>query len=300
MKQILVIGSTVVDVIVNLPHLPVTGEDVHVTKQILSLGGCAYNVFHIIRHFKIPGILFSPIGTGTYGDFVRTELSKRKVQSPIPTPPQENGCCYCFVEETGERTFASYHGAEYLFRREWFDMLDADSIDCVYICGLEIEETTGEAIISYLEEHKEFKLYFAPGPRMNRITESRLSRIFALHPILHLNQEEAMAYTGCSKTEEAALSLYRLTNNSVIITLGCEGAYCYDGRHGLTVPGQKAVQADTIGAGDSHIGSVIACMQKGFTLIEAVEAANKVSAAVVEVPGALLSDLEFSKVNPFL
>ena len=44
MKQALIIGSTVADVTVRLPHLPVTGEDVIVESQSMSLGGCAYNV----------------------------------------------------------------------------------------------------------------------------------------------------------------------------------------------------------------------------------------------------------------
>ena len=38
MKQALIIGSTVADVTVRLPHLPVTGEDVIVESQSMSLG----------------------------------------------------------------------------------------------------------------------------------------------------------------------------------------------------------------------------------------------------------------------
>ena len=71
MKKVLVIGSTVVDVVVNLvDHLPKTGEDVHIRSQHMSLGGCAYNVSDSIRHFQVPYILFSPIGTGVYGNFI--------------------------------------------------------------------------------------------------------------------------------------------------------------------------------------------------------------------------------------
>ena len=63
-KQILVIGSTVADIIIHLDHLPGTAEDVNITRQTMSLGGCAYNVFHMIRLFKIPCTLFSPVGSG--------------------------------------------------------------------------------------------------------------------------------------------------------------------------------------------------------------------------------------------
>ena len=87
MKKALIIGSTVVDVIVNLvDSLPTTGEDVHVRSQHMSLGGCAYNVSDSIRHFQIPYILFSPVGTGVYGYFVREELKKKGISSPIPSP----------------------------------------------------------------------------------------------------------------------------------------------------------------------------------------------------------------------
>ena len=159
MKKILVIGSTVVDVIINLEeYLPKTGQDVHIRSQQMSLGGCAYNVSDSIRHFQVPYVLFSPVGTGAYGDFVRNALTEKGISSPIPTPAIDNGCCYCFIEKTGERTFISYHGAEYLFEKEWFSLLDPNEFDSVYICGLEIEERTGNNIIEFLENNPDYVL----------------------------------------------------------------------------------------------------------------------------------------------
>ena len=38
MKQTLIIGSAGVDVIINVPRLPKTGEDVHITRQTRSNG----------------------------------------------------------------------------------------------------------------------------------------------------------------------------------------------------------------------------------------------------------------------
>lgn len=37
MKQTLVIGSAVTDVIINIDHLPHTGEDIHISSQSRSL-----------------------------------------------------------------------------------------------------------------------------------------------------------------------------------------------------------------------------------------------------------------------
>jgi sugar/nucleoside kinase (ribokinase family) len=55
--------------------------------------------------------------------------------------------------------------------------------------------------------------------------------------------------------------------------------------------------ADTVGAGDSHIGSFIALRHLGTDLIEAVRKANRVSAAVVGCPGALLDHEAFLKLG---
>ncbi|HJB15386.1 MAG TPA: carbohydrate kinase [Candidatus Blautia excrementipullorum] len=298
MKKILVIGSTVVDIIVELmERLPRTGEDVHVRRQQMSLGGCAYNVSDSVRHFQVPYILFSPVGTGIYGYYVREELKKRGISSPIPSPNLDNGCCYCFVESSGERTFVSYHGAEYLFRREWFDLIDTEEIDSVYICGLEIEETTGSVIVEFLEKNPQLKIFFAPGPRLTVIDPELVQRIYRLSPILHLNENEALEVTGASSLSEAALCLYEKTQNAVIITLGERGCYYYDGSKEEIIPAVKSRQIDTIGAGDSHIGSVIACLKLGQPLPAAIANANKVAAAVVENSSAILPDEEFAKLR---
>lgn len=297
MKQVLVIGSTVTDVIIHLDHLPKTSEDVHVIRQTMSLGGCAYNVSDIIRLFQVPYILFSPVGTGTYGHFVREALAEKGVKSPIPTPGQENGCCYCFVESGGERTFVCHRGAEYRFRPEWFELLDADAIDSAYICGLEIEESTGTHIVRYLEEHPALKVYFAPGPRIMVLSKEILSRIFALSPILHLNETEALEYTGENTVEAAAHALYEKTNNTVIITLGERGAYYESAQKAALIPGVKAKQIDTIGAGDSHIGAVIARLKQGASVEEAIADANRIAAAVVSTSGALLPEEHFREMQ---
>ena len=187
--------------------------------------------------------------------------------------------------------------AECLFRPEWFEQLDTDAIDSAYICGLEIEEPTGTHIVRFLEEHPALQVYFAPGPRILLLSPEILSRIFALSPILHLNGTEALEYTRKPSIEEAAHTLYEKTGNSVIITLGEQGAYCRTADKAAFIPGIRAEQTDTIGAGDSHIGTVIARLKQGASMERAIADANRVAAAVVETSGALLSDEAFQALG---
>lgn len=300
MKNILVIGSTVVDVIIELDHLPVTCEDVNVRGQTMAMGGCAYNAFSMARRFGPPCVLFSPVGTGAYGDFVRTHLARQGISTPIPTPQRENGCCYCFVEKGGERTFISYHGAEYAFERAWFDALDVSDIGGAYLCGLEVEEPTGWAIVEFLEKNPAITPYFAPGPRITRIEREKVERIFARRPILHLNEEEAVAAAALyaapadGSVEAAAAALQRCTENTVVVTLGERGCLYHTGTEWGSVPGFSTVPVDTIGAGDAHIGALMALLHGGVPLRDALRTANRMAAAVVGVKGALLSEEQFA------
>ena len=297
MKKIFVIGSTVVDMIINVDHLPTTKADIHISSQTASMGGCAYNVSDTIRNFGTPNVLFSPVGTGIYGDFVRNGLRKKGLISPIPPVDMDNGCCYCFVEESGERTFVSYHGAEYLIQYEWLEEIDVEDVHSVYICGLEIEEKTGENIVKWLEKHPNMPVFFAPGPRIMRIDDALLQRIYRLHPVMHLNDDEIKEYFSTEDVEMAMQKMYEMTDNTVIVTLGDKGAAWYDGVAIQHAPAVKVdTVVDTIGAGDSHIGAVKAGLYNGKTMEQAIIDANRVAAAVVGVKGALLTQEEFDAV----
>lgn len=296
MNKILIIGSTCVDVIIEIDHLPKTAEDIQPKRQSLALGGCAYNVSNIVRQSGVPYTFITPIGTGVYGEYVKSAFEQKSL--PIHVRAQEeNGCCYCLVEADGERTFLSVHGAEYTFRREWMDTIDLSEISMIYVCGFEIEEPTGNELISWLEENRGPQLFFAPGPRVLMIGQEKLNRLFALHPILHLNEEEAIILSDSATLPLAAHTLQEKTNNTVIITRGENGSCCLEiGKQELTealgVP--AACVADTIGAGDSHIGQVMASRAKGASWKEALMQANRVSSRVVSVKGAGLSDDEYN------
>ena len=284
--MLLFIGATVADVVVRLPALPRTGDDLHVLSQQVSLGGCAYNAFRAARLLGAEARLFSSVGSGVWGDFVARALEREGIRTGLAAQG-DNGCCYCLVEPTGERTFLCDHGAEYVFRKEWFDAL-TDDLSAVYVCGLEIEETTGSVILDYLENHTPPRLYFAPGPRLCAIDPDRMARLLALHPVLHLNDAEARQFTHTDAVEAAAQALHTLTGNDVIITLGPEGALVYTAAGIARIPGMPAQVVDTIGAGDAHIGAIMACEAAGMSLAEAARHANRLSAAVVSHSGATL------------
>jgi sugar/nucleoside kinase (ribokinase family) len=297
MLQTLVIGSTVVDVLLTVPHLPRRGEDLNITTSACRIGGCAYNVFHTLHLLQAPARLCSPVGSGIYGRMVKEHLAGRGI-SPLVELEAENGCCYCLIEEDGERSFLSHHGAEYLFHKSWMDKIDFSQAGSIFICGLEVEEPTGSEIVDFVHEHPALKLYFAPGPRLLHIPRDRMEKLLGrrnsggIGPVLHLNETEARALSGKDTVESAADSLRERTGNSVVITLGSRGCY-YREKAGQFVPGVPAQVVDTVGAGDAHCGALIAGLEQGMSVQAACERANAIGAAVVGVRGSVLETLRY-------
>ena len=96
--------------------------------------------------------------------------------------------------------------------------------------------------------------------------------------------------SGEDSYEAAAAALHAVTKNTVIVTLGERGTYCMEQNGtGYLVPSVPAGHVeDTIGAGDSHIGTILACLTKDIPLRDAIAYANRVAGAVVSVKGASL------------
>ena len=203
-KNVLVIGSTCVDVIIRVDHLPRTEENLHPQSQRFAIGGCAYNVANILGRAKAPLTCVTPVGgRGVFGGFVQKQLDALGFTSPVYLPEGENGCCYCFVEKSGERTFLSIHGVEYTFDPAWMAPYDQCHYDYGYVCGLEVEEKTGAALVGYLEHAPIETILYAPGPRGMRVAPELTERLFALHPMLHLNAGEACSLGGCDNLDDA-------------------------------------------------------------------------------------------------
>ncbi|HEL1661937.1 TPA: carbohydrate kinase family protein [Streptococcus suis] len=285
MGKCLVIGSTVCDVMIYLDALPGRQGDAHIKKQVMSLGGCAFNVVNILHHLGVEYDFISPVGTGIYGTFVKDNLYKLGIQTPISLDGA-NGCCYCFVESDGERTFLSDHGVEYSFDPSWLDGYDLSQYDYVYVCGLEVEEDTGQALVDWLKTCGR-PVIFAPGPRGNLIPEKRMAELLELSPILHLNEQETLSLSQETDIKTAIRVLYGKTKQLLIVTRGSDGAVAFDGVWN-EAPSVPTEIVDTVGAGDSHVGAMMAALATEKSIIDSLVFANRVASQVIATQGVHL------------
>ncbi|EOT44645.1 carbohydrate kinase family protein [Enterococcus columbae] len=293
MSKCLVIGSSVCDCFIYTDRLPTREADVQIKAQKMQIGGCAFNVAATLKGLGADFDFLSPVGQGVYGDFVAQELTKQ--QLPVMRVDGDNGCCYCFIEADGERSFLSYHGVEYRFQPAWLDSYDLASYSYLYLCGLEVEEPTGEALVDSLANFSG-KIVFCPGPRVDKIASKRCQKLLSYQPILHLNEQEAYLMSGENELQLAIERLYSWTQSLVIVTLGADGVIAYNGTW-LRVSQEKVPVCDTLGAGDSHAAGFLAGVLSGKNLHQSLVFANQVAGEVVQVTGCLLESKTYQKLR---
>lgn len=291
----LVIGAAIVDMVMQVDRIPKSGEDVIGKDTKVMVGGCAYNVASTMHNLDCDHDLCVPVGNGMYASIVRKKLLENGYPILIQDDTDDNGFCLCLVEKNGERTFITVQGVEGNFKTSWFDTLDMNDYDNIYLAGYQVCDHNGSVVAQWMRTLENKTIYFAPGPVICDIDPETMTQLMKLNPILHLNEKELFDFTKETDLDTALHTLYRKNHNLIIVTLGSRGAAYYDGTHITTIPSVPVSVVDTIGAGDSHIGAIFSGISKGLSIQDSIKTANKVSACIVGIQGAVITKEDFNK-----
>lgn len=292
MKKALIIGAAFVDIVVTVPELLSSGGDVTGTLKQITVGGCAFNVLGAISHSKQNADLFVPIGKGQYATLVRQKLSELNIPILLPTKDGDNGWDICLIEPNGERSFLTIQGVEQNWQRDWFKQLNWEDYQYVYLSGYEMENiaAANEILAGLSRAPKNIQILFDASPRVKHIPQNTINRLMSMNVIINCNKDEInVLEKKNSSIENKVKSIYHQTHHPIIVTLGSEGTYYYDGDTSEVIPAKKAKVVNTIGAGDTHCGALIAALLKGKTLKSAIIYSNKLAAKVVEQENGSLS-----------
>lgn len=177
------------------------------------------------------------------------------------------------------------------------DAASARGFSCALVSGFEVGGPGGEAIVRFFERHPLLPLFFGPGPLLTTFPPELIERVNRLHPIWHLNDQEALAFTGCATVEAAGLQLAHAAGNACVITAGAQGSYVFlpDSPERPeacifvpSTPVPSSLVVDTVGAGDTHLGALAAAFARGMNWEDSLAAANEAAARVVQLPGGML------------
>ena len=288
-----VIGAAVVDVIADAYSLPHRGSDVELHQQGVNVGGCALNVAIALHRLGIPAINALPLGNGTWASIVRQKLAEYGIHSVLETSQGDNGWCLALVEPDGERTFLSVSGVENQWNVSLLSTLPQLEAGWIYLSGYQLTSKTGDVLIDWLEQQPQpQQLLVDFGPRLADIEDAQFDRIMARHPLITVNRQEAELLwkerLGATEPFDAQQLMTRWQQRfggAMVVRLDSEGAGFVNAETQGWVPALATQVVDTIGAGDSHAGGLLAGLASGWSLADSVALGNAVASYVVSQRG---------------
>ena len=269
------LGSLNIDYIYTLPHLLVAGETLSAIDVEAALGGKGANQSLAIAR---AGGSISHAGQIHKND--EAWLSQLADEGVILTHVKRanvaTGHAIVMVDAlSGENQIVLSPGAN--------DQLQLDVIAPFLASALPqdwaLSQNETNLTTSFLTaaKNKGMKICYSAAPFVAEITASLLPLVDMLI-VNHIEAAALTAHQGCSAD---ALGVPHL-----IITSGAKGAdYC--GEHGsFHVPAPKVEPVDTTGAGDTYLGYVLAGIDAGQTMQEAMHDAAQAAALQVARHGA--------------
>lgn len=284
-RPVTVVGAAVIDVIADAYALPWRGCDIELKQQGVNIGGCALNIAVALRRLGISASNALPLGQGVWADIIRNRMAKEGLHSLIDNAVGDNGWCLALVEPDGERTFMSFSGVENQWNTDWLARLNIPRNSLVYLSGYQIASPCGELLVQWLEGLEDVAPFIDFGPRIGDISDALMARIMACRPLVSLNRQEAEIaaerFALSQDVEGFGAEWVRRFAAPVVIRHDKDGAWYFSAQTSGCVPAFKTTVVDTIGAGDSHAGGMLAGLASGWPLADAVLLGNAVASWVV-------------------
>ena len=284
MQRVIHTAQALVDDLIDVPFLPRRGGNTVAAAHTFYAGG-AVTVLAAAANSGATAVLAGSVGSGPYGDIIRTALDG--VGVAISSPPVldvDTGVCLVLIEPSAQRTFITIQGAERQISVESLASSNPAPGDYVAISGYTLQGHTGPVLLAWLKTLPAgVRVVLDPGAAFAELDAATQATALAATTIWTSNAEEAAALTGTDDmAASAALSARYLPAGAVVIVrdgpAGC--AVAVDGQT-TVVPGFPQIPKDTNGAGDTHTGVLMAELLAGLDVVEAARRANAAGALKV-------------------
>lgn len=296
--NIVVIGSTNIDMIAQVPHLPQAGETVIGGTFAQAYGGKGAN--QAVAASRVGGKVkfISCVGDDVFGAEVIQHFQKEGLCTDFVFKEKSvaTGIALIMVDDKGTNSIAVASGANEKLSPQHIDqarqaLAEAD----IVLLQLEIPLAT---VIYAIDLAKQMgkKVLLNPAPAQ-QLPKSLLSKVDVLIP----NEIEAEMLTDIRfESETIGGTLLSWGVGTVIITLGKKGCYVIDNQSAWQLPAPQVRAIDTTAAGDVFCGTLAVGLAAQMTLAEAVYFANTAAALSVTKLGAQPSAPYRSEVENFL
>lgn len=304
MTALLVIGSANADHVMEFEHLPKPGQTLMSQGYRLELGGKGANQAIASARLKQNGTqitYIAALGQDAAADNMLATWSSEQINLShiFRFPNASTGSAMIFVGNEGQNSIGVAPGANALLTKEMI-IEKSELFDEADYLLIQLE-TPIDTVKQALQEARNSNCTTILNPAPAAKLESEL---LSLVDIITPNETEAEALTGIKVTdtfsaEQAAERLHDIGINTVIITLGSQGAFLSQREQndlapelGTTnvfsgiIPAYPVTAIDTVAAGDTFNGALMVGLSEGMTITHAIDFANKASSIAVTRHGA--------------
>jgi len=288
---ILVIGSSNTDMVVKAAHLPGPGETVLGGTFFMNPGGKGANQAVAAARLGADVTFVVKVGDDIFGRQAVQQFGQEgiDISHVIVDPLNPSGVALISVDDKAENCIVVASGANAaLMPGDLYQAEQKIRNAALILMQLEIPLETVEYVANIAAENS-VKVILNPAPACD-LSNALLSKVSILTP----NETEAEMLTGIKivDKESAQTAAELLAENgveTVIITLGANGALVFHANHFDWVPTRAVKAIDTTAAGDVFNGALAVAIAEGQNIEKAVLFANRAAAFSVTKLGAQAS-----------
>jgi ribokinase len=289
--MILVAGSANLDFVVQVPHIPAVGETVLGSDLAFFPGGKGAN--QAIACARAGGALTEmllALGDDWFADPVKASLSEAGVRLyPVKVSDKRTGAAFICVSDDAENAITVAPGANNDLRADDLPALIGYSYLLLQL------ETPLPVVTEYARAAKErdVKVVLNAAPAQTLSPE-----LLAAVDILIVNEGELAMVADHDGNITSCLE--RINIPTVVVTLGSRGCCAKVGERIIVQSGFSVKALDTTAAGDTFCGVLVAALNQGQVLEQALKRASAAGALACTKAGAQTSIPTCEEVDTFL
>ncbi|MBT3382407.1 MAG: ribokinase [Prolixibacteraceae bacterium] len=301
-NKIVVIGSSNVDLIMKMDHLPEKGETVTEAEFLQVYGGKGANQAVAAARAGGNVAFVNCVGEDAYTPQMIQNYKNDRIDTRFVFQEKgiASGHALIMIGGDGDNSISVAPGANYRLTPQKID--EAQPIideAAMIVMQYEIPEETVKYVIDLANKKNIPVLWnvaparafdFSYIPKVNILVLNELEAGFLAETPVE-NEQEA---------EKAADILLAKGVEKVIITLGAKGAFVVTKDEKVRVPAFKVNAVDTTAAGDTFCGSFAVALVEGKSLKESLQFASAASAICVTRMGAQPSAPDRKEIEAFL
>ena len=287
MKNICVIGSLNMDLVVNVDTMPKPGQTIIGSNFKEVPGGKGANQAVAMARLNGNVSMIGKVGEDGFGQTLINSLKNDKVDTTyIQTSKGATGVALITVDKNAQNSIVVSPGANFEVKEDDIDnTIEAIKNSDIVVLQLETPLNTIKYALNKAKELNKYTI-LNPAPAV-KLDDEIIKNVDLLTP----NETELEIISGVSiETEEdiqkAAQIMIEKGVKELIVTLGSKGSLYINKEKSMFKKAYKVEAVDTTAAGDSYTGALAVALSQDKNIEDAMDFASKVGALSVLKEGA--------------